>query len=138
MPCPYFEPQRVVAHPQHSKARLPLLDEYDGLCRAVPAVEQVPAERRFSCCNHGYSRGFCEHFPVIEARSAFRYTIVRHSADALEILCIEEQNYAPLRWHATQYFPETGRLEPEVADPCMRAQVLVLCRSYLERFPLAS
>jgi hypothetical protein len=138
MPCPYFEPHTVVAHPKHSNARLPLLDEYDGLCRAIPVVESVPAERRFTSCNQGYSRGCCEHFPAAEPRSALRYSVISYSAAVLQILCIEEQNYAPLRWHPAQYFPNTGRLEPEISDLCMRAQILAFCRSYLERFPPAS
>lgn len=136
MPCPYFEPQAVAAQPRHSNARLPLIDEYDGSCRAAPEPITVPGERRFACCNHGYSRGCCELFPPVEARSSFRYTVVARSATGLEILCIEEQDYAPVRWHSTHYFPASGRLEPEVADSCMRAQALAFCHSYVERFPL--
>jgi hypothetical protein len=138
MPCPYFEPHAVATIRQHSDARLPLLDEYDGVCRAGAELVSAPAERRFRCCNHGYSQGICEIFPATDARSCFRYTVIAHSAAGLEIVCIEEQNYAPLRWHCTQYSPATGRLEPEVADGCMRAQVLAFCRSYLQRFPSAS
>ena len=136
MPCPYFEPQAVAEHPRHSSARLPLIDEYDGSCRAAPEPMPVPAERRFPCCNHGYSRGCCEHFPAAEVRSSFRYAVIAHSAAALEILCIEEQNYTPTRWHSTHYYPESGRLEPEVADACMHAQALAFCHSYLQRFPV--
>ena len=138
MPCPYFEPQAVATSPQHVNARLPLIDEYDGLCRAGLEPAPAPAERRFRCCNHGNSRGLCEIFPAADARSCFRYTVVRQSAAGLEIICIEEQNYAPLRWHPTEYCLATGRLEPEVPDACMRAQALAFCRSYLERFPSAS
>jgi hypothetical protein len=136
MPCPYFEPQRIADHPQHSNARLPLIDEYDGSCRAMPEPLAVPADHRFGRCNHGYSRGCCQYFPAAEARSSFRYTVLKQSAAALDLLCIEEQNYAPVRWHATQYLAESGRLEPELADACMRAQALAFCRSYVERFPL--
>ena len=138
MPCPYFEPHTVAAGAQHSNVRLPLLDEYDGTCRAGSEAIAAPAERRFRCCNHGYSRGLCEIFPAADARSSFRYTVVRHSSSGLDIICIEEQNYAPLRWQPTQYCFATGRLEPEVGDACMRAQALAFCRSYLERFPSAA
>jgi hypothetical protein len=138
MPCPYFEPQRVVAQPQHSSARLPLIEEYDGACRAAMAPLAVPAERRFRCCNHGYSYGLCELLPPSAARASFRYTVLRQSAAALDILCIEEQDYAPRRWHSAHYLAATGALETDLADGSMRAQVLAFCRSYLERFPLAS
>jgi|SRR5579875_247561 len=137
MPCPYFEPLAKVTDGGHSSARLPLMDEYDGVCRAGAEFVAAPAERRFRCCNHGYSRGLCEILPVGDARSCFRYTVVGESAAGLEIICIEEQDYAPLRWQMTQYLAATGRLEPEVADQCMRAQALAFCRSYLERFARA-
>lgn len=138
MPCPFFEPQTVAIAPQHSRARLPLIDEYDGLCRAAAEPFGVPLQHRFPRCNHGYSRRACEHFPAAEARSSFRYTVLRQSAASLEILCIEEQDYAPVRWHSTQYTQATGSLEPELADSWMRAQALAFCRSYLEHFPFAS
>lgn len=134
MPCPYFEPQRVASDPQHASARLPLLDEYDGLCHAVGAPLAIAVELRFRCCNHGYSRGCCDRFPASEVRSGLRYNVVRRTAASLEILCVEEQHYAPLRWHAVEYFFESERIEPEPADVCMRAQVLAFCRSYLKRF----
>jgi len=38
MACPYFEPQHVNASPEHAAARMPLIDEYDGLCRAAGAL----------------------------------------------------------------------------------------------------
>lgn len=125
----------MAAAPKHASARLPLIDEYDGLCRAQPEPVAAPTELRFRCCNHGYSQGLCEILPVAGARSCFRYTVLAHSSAGLEIICIEEQNYAPLRWHPTQYRLATGGLEPDLADHCMRAQALAFCRSYLERFP---
>jgi hypothetical protein len=137
MPCPYFEPQAIAAAPQHASARLPLLHEYDGLCRARPEPVPTPAEQRFRCCNHGYSYQLCNLFPAANSQSSFRYTVLRESAGGLEILCIEEQNYAPVRWHATQYSRDTGLLEPEPSDPCMCAQALAFCRSYVERFSAA-
>ncbi|HTU44246.1 MAG TPA: hypothetical protein VMF91_04255 [Bryobacteraceae bacterium] len=126
----------MAAAPKHASARLPLLDEYDGVCRAQPEPVPAPAEHRFRCCNHGYSQGLCEILPVAAAHCCFRYTVLAHSSAGLEIICIEEQNYAPLRWHPTQYRVATGCLEPELADVCMRAQALAFCRSYLARFPL--
>lgn len=134
MPCPYFEPQGVARDPQHANARLPLLDEYDGLCHASEEPLAIPLALRFRCCNHGYSHGCCERFPKSELRSGLRYDVVRRSATALEIICVEEQQYAPWRWHSVRYFFEGERMEPEVADVCMRAQLLAFCRSYLKRF----
>lgn len=137
MPCPFFEPHALATAPEYRRARLPLLDEYDGACRSASEAFPVPPQHRFRCCNHGYSRLSCGHFPAAETRSSFRYAVIRHSSAALEIVCIEEQDYAPLRWLSTHYRFATGCLEPEVADGCMRAQALAFCHSYLERFPSA-
>ena len=134
MPCPYFEPQQATHQPQHASARLPLLDEYDGLCHATEEAAAVPGDVRFRCCNHGYSRGFCQRLPALENLSGLRYSILRRTDALLEVLCIEEQDYAPLRWHSIQYFFEGGRIEPEPLNLCIRAQVLAFCRSYLKRF----
>ncbi len=134
MPCPFFEPQRIATDPQHANARLPLLDEYDGLCHAQAETITAPATLRFGCCNHGYSRGCCDRFPAGEIRSGLRYDVVRRSPAALEIVCVEEQQYAPLRWQSIRYFFDTERIEPELTDLCMRAQVVAFCRNYLKRF----
>lgn len=138
MPCPFFEPRAITAAPRHAQARLPLIDEYDGLCRARAELLPAPAERRFECCNHGYSHGLCEFFPTGDSPSCFRYTVLAQSSAGLEILCIEEQKYAPVRWHSAQYCAATGALEPDLASGPMRAQALAFCRSYLEHFPQAS
>lgn len=135
MSCPYFEPHAVARTPQHANARLPLLQEYDGFCRATAEPFTAPAEHRFAHCNHGYSRAGCPNFPSSDPRSAFRYTVMKRSDAALDIICIEEQEYAPVRWHAARYFFENGSLEPEFPDSCMRAQAVAFCRSFLEKFP---
>lgn len=134
MPCPYFEPQNVSRDPRQANARLPLIDEYNGFCRAAPEPFAAPEELRFRCCNHGYSRGSCPHFPANESRSSIRYSVVRRTAATLEIICIEEQNYAPLRWHNLQYCLATGLLEPNLNDASMQAQAVAFCRSYLQHF----
>ena len=134
MPCPYFEPTRVATDPQHPGARLPLLVEYDGLCHATGQPLETPSAVRFRCCNHGYSLGCCERFPADEVRSGLRYNVVRRTGATLEIICVEEQQYAPLRWYSIQYSLESERIEPELTDLCIRAQVLAFCRSYIRRF----
>jgi hypothetical protein len=134
MPCPYFEPRKIVEHPARANVRLPLIDEYEGLCHAGSEPIQAPAEVRFRCCNHGYSKGCCERFPVAEVRSSVRYSVVRHNQTALDLICIEEQNYAPLRWRALQYVLASECLNPEIDDACVWAQAVAFCRSYLRHF----
>lgn len=133
MPCPFFEPRRLAGNPRHPGARLPLFDEYEGFCQAGTAPVIAPEAVRFEHCNRGYSRGCCDRFPPGELRSGLRYDIVERSAAALLVLCIEEQDYTPLRWHSVRYFLEGERLEPEPPDGCVRAQLLAFCRGYLRR-----
>jgi hypothetical protein len=137
MPCPYFKPQRVVSHPQYASARLPLIEEYEGTCHAGPEPFTTPEAQRFRCCNHGYSRGVCAHFPESELRSGLRYDVRGRSSDVLQVLWIEEQNFAPSRWQVVSYSISSEQLEPEIADGCLRAQLLAFCRSYLRRLPLS-
>lgn len=134
MPCPCFEPENIAPDRQHPKARLPLLDEYDGLCHASGHPVSAPASLRFRCCNHGYSRGVCEHFPATEVRSSIRYNVTRSTQTVLEVICVEEKDYAPLRSHSVEYLVTTAQLIPEIDDPCIRAQLLAFCRGYLTRF----
>lgn len=136
MPCPYFEPQQVTTEPLYTTARLPLIDEYQGICHAHAEPVEAPAVLRFRCCNHGYSRGACERIPASsDLPSCVRYNVVRRSEGTLAVLCIEERNYAPLRWQTIEYSIAADRLTCEVSDVCLAAQLLAFCRSYLGRFP---
>jgi hypothetical protein len=134
MPCPYFAPRSIAARPQNPNARLPLIDEYEGWCHAGSEPIEAPAELRFRFCNHGYSKGCCERFPSREARSSLRYHVANAVDNTLELVCIEEQNYAPIRWRKFQYSSGSQRLEPEPEDACTQAQAIAFCESYLRRF----
>ena len=134
MACPYFEPRRVSA-PIEGAGRLPLIDEYDGLCHAAAQAFPVPVELRLRCCNHGNSRGTCPHLPKDEVRSSFRYEMVKRTSAALELLLVEERDYAPFRWQTVRYSLEGEALEPEISDSAKQAQIRAFCRSFLEHFP---
>jgi hypothetical protein len=135
MPCPYFEPRQALAEPTHFNARLPLIDEFDGVCRALPEPFAVPPAGRLRLCNHGNVRGQCAHFPADDNRSAFRFEVLHRSAADLDLLFIEESVYAPLSWRRLSFLIDSESLEPDPPDPCQRAQLLAFCRSYLRRFP---
>jgi hypothetical protein len=134
MPCSYFEPQRIAQRMQHQAGRLPLLDEYDGVCHAGNELLAAPPELRLRCCNQGYSHGVCQRYPTHKSHSGMRYSIIQRSDTVLDVLCIEEQDYTPIWWREVKYLIPDCRLEPEITDICMRAQVLAFCRSYLDRF----
>jgi hypothetical protein len=134
MPCPFFEPQHVAEHPHNAAARLPLLEEYDGVCHAGEHQVRVPPELRFRCCNHGYSQGVCTAFPSTEKRASLRYTVTRSDSNIIQLMLITECDYAPLNWQSLEYLVGPESIRPDVADPCLRAQLLAFCRSYLKLF----
>jgi hypothetical protein len=135
MPCPFFEPQALAADPAHPNARLPLLDEYDGVCRAAAEAFRVPRDLRFPCCNHGYSRGSCSRFPASETRSSIRFDVLSANRESLELLFVEERDHFPLNWRSVRYIVGTESIDPGLDDGCARAQILAFCKSYLRRFP---
>jgi hypothetical protein len=96
----------------------------------------VPADKRFHCCNHGYSRGVCERFPAEERRSAIRFHLVAHCPESIDVLCIEECGYAPLQSFALRSDIGSGRVDG-ASDLCLQAQAAAFCRSYAERLSAA-
>jgi hypothetical protein len=133
MPCPFFEP-RAPVRTAALGGRLPLLDEYDGICHAASPPVAAPEGGRFRLCNHGNSRGECATFPAEARCTSLRYEMMQRENGSLRILCIEEEAYTPVRWYVVDYGPgET--LNPQLEDICARAQMLSFCRSYLARFP---
>ena len=124
----------VASDPAHPHARLPLLDEYDGLCRAASEPFRAPRDLRFACCNHGYSRGSCSRFPASETRSSIRLDVLSVNAESLELLFVEECDRFPVSWRPVRYMVRTESVDPGLEDSCARAQVVAFCRSYLRRF----
>ena len=120
--------------PRTPGGRLPLIDEYDGICHAGPDLGPAPEALRFRCCNHGNSQRSCPAFPIHEKRSCLRYEVIAHEAGALRVLCIEEQEYAPVNWFAIRYAIKDAHIDPEPADLCVRSQILAFCLSYLNHF----
>ena len=137
MPCPFFEPQQVASDPHDATARVPLIEEYEGSCRAGAVVQPVEVADRFRCCNHGYSRGNCARFPLDDARCAYRFHTVKSDGTSLDLIWIEERDYAPVRWESVRYSFLDDSLTPQPFDICLRAQVIAFCRSYRKRFLLS-
>lgn len=131
MPCPCFEPTEIVAKRAQRNARLPLIEEYEGFCRATDEATVPPPDVLFRFCNHGYSRGSCPCFPSTEMRSALRYSITAQTETALEVICIEETDYAPARWFTLRYVLASGAIQPDAPDGCIAAQAAAFCRGYL-------
>jgi hypothetical protein len=124
-----------VAAPTHLNARLPLIDEFDGVCRAASEPVPVPQESRLRLCNHGNAGGKCGQFPAGEIRTAIRFDILRRSGSHLDLLFVEESWYAPLAWRPLTFLIDSERLDPDPPNDCQRAQLLAFCRSYLRHYP---
>jgi hypothetical protein len=107
--------------------RLPLIEEYEGLClRRGPGA--TVNERS---CNHGYARGVCDFFPADQPNGANRYSLVGRSEGVLTLLLIEEEEYTPAS-SRTLHFSVAGDclLERDI-EPGILAQALAFCRSHL-------
>jgi hypothetical protein len=133
MPCRYFEPQHIVDAPFHPNARLPLVDEYDGVCHAEGEPVPVPGDSRFAGCNHGNRGNLCRRFPVDREIRVLRLTVANQEAEFLEVLAIEELDHRPVRWHTVRYLLPSEEFSPEMGEICQRAQLLAFCRSYMKR-----
>jgi hypothetical protein len=114
---------------------LPLIDEFDGVCRAAMEPLPVPQASRMRLCNHGNVRGQCAQFPADEKRTSIRFDVLRRSASNLDLLYVEESLYMPLLWRPLTFLIDSERLDPDPPDACQRAQALAFCRSYLRRYP---
>ncbi len=123
-----------MAQPTLPNARLPLIDEYDGVCLASGCAVEAASRLRF--CNHGNARGACAHFPIDEQRSSFRFEVLRRSVAHLDLLFITETSYAPSAWRRLEFLVDGEALNPVPEDACERAQMLAFCRSYLLHHPL--
>jgi hypothetical protein len=134
MACPYFEPQHVASDAKHPLARLPLLEEYDGVCRAAPQPFSPEAGHRFQYCNQGNVEGACSHFPLTGVATSFRYHVAASDTLHLEVLMVEEKQHWPHSWRRIHFQIATGQLNPAEPDPVICAQLLAFCNSYLKRF----
>jgi hypothetical protein len=129
MPCPFFEPVRVVASVELRNARLPLIEEYAGRCRNLP--DAAPETCGYHC-NHGYAQRLCEHFPSNGENSAHRYSLLGRSGEQLKLLFIHEEDYAPAATRTLHYSIQTNELLERDLDPATAAQAAAFCRSYLK------
>jgi hypothetical protein len=138
MPCPFFEPRSAVASTRLTGVRLPLIDEYSGLCHSAAGENAVAVDagQRLQC-NHGYAGGLCPRFPPDAASSALRYSVSGRSTREITLVWLEEQDHSPLRWGSLRYSIAEDTLSPLDLTPLIQAQALAFCRSFLLRLRMA-
>jgi hypothetical protein len=73
---------------------MPLGDPYMGACAA--AGRPAPDDLVRSCCNLGYARGKCPHFPAVEdGGDAARFGIVELAGGTATIRYVIERDHHP-------------------------------------------
>jgi hypothetical protein len=136
MPCPFFEPRFAATPAGLAGVRLPLIDEYSGVCHSAGSPVVVNGDHS-RCCNQGYASGVCPRFPAEHGASALRYSITARTVDEITLLWIEEHDHAPVRWGQLHYsIPEDALTAGDFAQP-VQAQALAFCRSFLVRLQAA-
>jgi hypothetical protein len=135
MPCPAFHPTREVNERTRTGGRFPLINEYDGVCKVDGTPYTPDRDTLFRCCNHGYSGGACPRIPSEAAHSSLRYSILVRGKDSLQVMCVEETDYEPRKWHTFEYVVETAEVKCDALTDCMRAQAAAFCLAYVRRFP---
>lgn len=136
MPCPVFHPIRVVDQPLYRSGRFPLIDEYEGVCTAQSDSHIPDRETLFRSCNHGYCQASCSRFPEDQTIACLRYSVLRATAETLEIICVEEAEHEPRRWHRFEYLLEGAEVKGDVPTECIRAQAIAFCQAYVRRLPV--
>lgn len=74
--------------------RLPLGRLFSGECRAdgesIPSLELLR-----DCCNFGYARGVCPHFPDSAEADAVRFSALRSPGDTARVHWVMEKDHWP-------------------------------------------
>jgi hypothetical protein len=128
MACPFFEPVALTPTANWQSVRLPLIREYAGRCVRQDCCVQVSGRN----CNQGYARGVCDYFPDNEKNRANRYSLVNRGDEELWLLFVAEEEYAPAATRTLHFSIVQDCLLESDLDPCVSAQALAFCRSYLK------
>jgi hypothetical protein len=133
MACPYFYPvERLEESAWRKHPRLPLGDPYAGVCRADAMHEWAPDEATLKeCCNVGYARERCPHFPRDGNPDAFRFSVVSDEGGRLKIFYIAEWGHAPADHGTFEY--AGGKLLNGHAGETLAKQARAYAESYLRR-----
>lgn len=133
MACPYFSPVEVDRE-WRSHPRMPLGDPYTGLCRADPFRDWQPDQATLrQCCNPGYARQRCPHFPSAAGPDAHRFSVVSDSGGLLRLFYVAEQAHTPLAHGTIEYSTDRGQFVNGGAAPLLLRQAQAYIESYLRR-----
>ena len=135
MSCPYFDPVEPRSNGSGSRhAMLPLGDSWSGICRAIPHQPFQPdAASLQSCCNLGYAKGTCAHFPDRPGPDAVRFTVVENTGASLRLYYVLERDHEPFAHGPLEYCLQTRTLEPAPIGDLTGRQLRAYVEAYLRR-----
>ncbi len=65
------------------------------------------------CCNFGYARGQCPHFPTAEGPDAVRFGIASDREGAIRLHYVVERDHHPFSYTTIEYETASGHLRGE-------------------------
>lgn len=130
MACPFFMPVQPLRRDHWLHApRLPLGDDYRGLCQAGAELFQPSESSQQDLCNCGYARGRCDRFPT-ESADAVRFSVVQEDDARIRLIYVLERAHAPEAHGVIEYSKPAARMEGNV-DARLLAQAGAFVQSYL-------
>ena len=134
MACPYFYPvARLETNRWAVPPRLPLGDAYSGECRAEEASFQPDETMLQQCCNLGYGRGRCQHFPNCAEADAVRFHVAGETEAWIRIQYIVEKDCWPVLYGTTVFSIVTREFSAALPDEILRRQASAFIESYRRR-----
>jgi len=131
MACPWFCPTRPLEDGRWAvPPRVPLIEPWEGECRARSEAITPDGQTIRKSCNSGYARGSCEHF--VEGRGdAVRFHVQTSADGALRILYSYERECWPIDHGAVEYHVGTQRAACD--DALLQAQVEAFAQAWRRR-----
>lgn len=117
--------------PQSSFGRLPLIAEYNGICRRDGAPITGRSPLRFEGCNQGRFQNECPHARNNEIRISRRFSVRARTDTTLQIIVLEEADHTPVRWREVVYHIAERTISDAGGNEVERAQIQAFCAGYL-------
>jgi hypothetical protein len=135
MACPYFYPlKRFPESAWRKHPRLPLGDPYTGVCRVHPLREWLPGQEALrDCCNVGYARHRCPHFPRGAGADAFRFSVTGDADGVVQVFYVAERDRCPVEQGALEFSVEAGQFRGGDTGETLQKQARAYVESYLRR-----
>jgi hypothetical protein len=85
------------------------------------------------CCNLGYARGRCPHFPEGAGPDALRFAVARHSGSLVSLCCVAEKDYLPFSRAALEFDIASKSFTAPPVDAILERQAWAYVTSFIHR-----